>query len=219
MPELADALAARQGQAERGEVYSHMWALEQQVHATQQALSLAVNSARLNPWARCVRRLLIDYPDVLLALERLVRQVRRIAYTINEPELSWSELVQTQEWAPNYARLLQEIGSILASAAQYLRLPATSPQSPLPDREALCSGIEHARQQLYSWQGQMAQDVKQQGALPTLNTESLFIATGEANAGSGALLTDLPRMLNEVHDVIEMIALPALSEQMEEPAV
>src|SRR5690349_9223120 len=46
MPELADALAARQSEAARREVYSHMRALEQQVHTTQQALSLALESAR-----------------------------------------------------------------------------------------------------------------------------------------------------------------------------
>jgi hypothetical protein len=49
MPELANVLAARQGERERRDVYSHMQALEQQVHATQQALALALDSARLNP--------------------------------------------------------------------------------------------------------------------------------------------------------------------------
>jgi hypothetical protein len=162
---------------------------------------------------------LLDYPDVLLALDRLARQMRRIAYTINEPELPWSELVQAQEWAPNYAGLLTEIGTLLSSAAAYLRLPATSPESHLPDREALRGSIEHARQQLHSWQGQLAQDVKQSGTSQTLSAARPFIAAGVRLAVRGTLLTDLRRMLDEVHDVIEMLALSALSEQLQEQAV
>ncbi len=210
MPELANALVARQGETERREVYTHMRVLERQVHVTQLALSHALESTRLNPWTRSLQRLLIDYPDVLLTLDRLVRQMRRIAYTINEPEPSWSELVHKQEWASDYARLLGEIGSILSSAAAYLRLPATSPEGHLPDREALRSSIEHARHQLHIWQAQLAQDVQQQGASHTLNAESPIIAAGVRLAVRGAILTDLRRMLDEVHDVVEMIALPAL---------
>jgi uncharacterized membrane protein YgaE (UPF0421/DUF939 family) len=219
MPELANALAARLDEQARREVYSHMQALEQQVHATQEALSLALDSARLNPWARSARRLIIDYPDVLLTLDRLARQMRRIAYTLTEPEPSWPELVQKQEWAVNYARLLEELGSILLSAAAFLRLPATSVGSNLADREALRSRIEHARQQLQVWQGQLAQDVKQQGASQPLNADSPFIDAGVRLAVRGAILTDLRRMLDEVHDVVEMLSLPALGVQAEESAV
>ncbi|HEX6555013.1 MAG TPA: FUSC family protein, partial [Ktedonobacteraceae bacterium] len=129
IPRLAAALAVQLNEAESREIYTHIRNLEQQVGATEQAYSLGLDSARLNPWARRARRLLVDYPDVLLALDRLVRQMRRIAYTINEPEPSWSEIVQKQDWALDYARLLEEIGSILVSAAVYVRSPATTQSS------------------------------------------------------------------------------------------
>ena len=109
MPELANVLTARQGERARRDVYTHMRALEQQVHATQQALSLALESARLNPWAHHARRSIIDYPDVLLTLDRLARQMRRIAYTIYEAKPSWPELVQKQKWAANLCELARGV--------------------------------------------------------------------------------------------------------------
>ena len=208
MPELADALAARLDERTRREVYRHMQSLEQQVHATQEALSLALDSTRLNPWARAARRLIIDYPDVLLTLDRLVRQMRRIAYTITEPEPSWTELVQKQEWPARYASVLEEVGNILFSAAASLRSPAPSAAS---NRvcEDLRSCIEQTRQQLSIWQEQLVYEVKQQGASQPLNTDGALMAAGVRLAVRGAILTDLRRMLDEVHDVIGMLSLPA----------
>lgn len=215
MPELANALATGSDEKESREVYSHMLALEQQVHTTQQSLSHAFDSARLNPWARSAHRSIIDYPDVLRTLDRIARQMRRIAYTINESEPSWSELVQKQVWASMYADLLEEIGSILSAAASFLLLPASSVESNPADREALRSRIEHAQQPLQVWQGQLAQDVRQQGTSQALNADNLLIAVGVRLAVRGTILTDLGRMLDEVNDVIEMLSRPVLRTQIE----
>lgn len=122
-------MAARLSEPENREVYAHMRKLEQRVRATEQALSLGFDSVRLNPWARRARDLLVAYPDVLLALDQLVQQMRRIAYTINESAPSWSEMVQKQEWALGYAQLIEEIGSILASTAGYIHSPALTQSS------------------------------------------------------------------------------------------
>ena len=214
IPKLADALAVHLSEAESREIYTHIRKLEQRVRATEQAYSLGVDSARLNPWARRARRLLIDYPDVLMALDRLVRQMRRIAYTINEPEPSWSEIVQKQVWAFDYARLLEEIGSILLSAAGYVRSHAATQSSDLPNTEALSTRMEHAQQQLRIWQAQLAQDAKQIESC-TENADRPSISTGYRIAIRGAILTDLRRMLDEVHDVVEMTSHPSLSEQVE----
>ncbi len=214
VPKLADALAVHLSEAESREIYTHIRKLEQRVRATEQAYSLGLDSARLNPWARRARRLLLDYPDVLLALDRLVRQMRRIAYTINEPEPSWSEIVQKQVWAFDYARLLEEIGSILLSAAGYVRSHATTQSSDLPNTEALSTRMEHAQQQLRIWQAQLAQDAKQIESC-TENADRPSISTGYRIAIRGAILTDLRRMLDEVHDVVEMTSYPSLSEQVE----
>ena len=109
-------MAARLSEPENREVYAHMRKLEQRVRATEQALSLGFDSARLNPWARRARDL-------------LVRQMRRIAYIINESAPSWSEMVQKQEWALGYAQLIEEIGSILASTVGYIRSPTMTQSS------------------------------------------------------------------------------------------
>lgn len=214
MPELANVLAARQGERERREAYNHMQALEQQVHATQQALSLALDSARLNPWARSARRLIIDYPAVLLTLDRLARQMRRIAYTIYEPEPSWTELAQKQEWATSYASLLEKLGNILLLATTSLRSHTTSTENHRTDKDLhihtdkdLHIHIEQLRQQLYLWQGQLAQDVRRQSASQSLNVDGSFVTDGIRLAVRGAILTDLRRMLDEVRDVIDMLSL------------
>ena len=211
IPRLAAALAGQLSEAESREIYTHIRQLEQRVRATEQAYSLGIDSARLNPWARRARRLLVDYPDMLLALDRLVRQMRRIAYTINEPDPSWSEIVQQQEWALDYARLLEEIGSILVSAVGYIRLPTTPQSSDLPSREALRTRIEHAQQQLRTWQAQLAQDAQQIPSY-TENPDSPSISAGYRLAIRGAILTDLRRMLDEVHDIFEMTSHPSLSD-------
>jgi hypothetical protein len=152
---------------------------------------------------------------MLLALDRIVRQMRRIAYTINEPEPSWSEIVQKQDWALDYARLLEEIGSILVTAAGYLRSPATTKSSDLPNRETLSASLEHAQQQLRTCQAQLAQDAKQIEA-QTENADNPSISTGNRLAIRGAILTDLRRMLDEVQDVVEMTSHSSLSQQVEE---
>jgi len=214
IPRLAAALAGHLSEAESREIYTDIRKLEQRVRATEQAYSLGIDSARLNPWARRARRLLVDYPDMLLALDRLVRQMRRIAYTINEPDPSGSEIAQQQEWALDYARLLEEIGSILVSAVGYIRSPTTTQSSGLPSREALSTRIEHAQQQLRTWQAQLAQDAQQ---IPshTENAGSPSISAGYRLAIRGAILTDLRRMLDEVHDIFEMTSHPSLNEQVE----
>jgi uncharacterized membrane protein YgaE (UPF0421/DUF939 family) len=214
IPKLADALAIHLNEAESREIYTQIRKLEQRVHATEQAYSLGIDSARLNPWAHRARRLLIDYPDVLLALDRVVRQMRRIAYTLNEPEPSWAEIVQKQDWALDYAHLLNEIGSILVSAVGFIRSPATTQSNGIPDREELSISMEQAQQQLRIWQEQLAQDAKQIESQDD-KADSPSVSMGQRIAIRGAILTDLRRMLDEVYDVVAMVSHPSLSEQVE----
>ena len=215
IPRLAAALAVQLSAAESRQVYTSLRELEQQVHATEQAYSLGVDSTRLNPWARRARRLLVDYPAMLQALDRLVRQMRRIAYTITEPEPAWSELAQKQDWALAYAGLLEEMGSALRSLVAYIHSSATSQSNDLPNRENLRTQVEHAQQQLHSWQEQLAQDTKQIEA-QTVNAESPSISIGHRLAIRGAILTDLRRMLDEVHELVALTSHPSLKEQGEE---
>src|SRR5207244_12485778 len=119
---------------ESRQVYTSLRELEQYVHATEQAYSLGVDSTRLNPWARRARRLLVDYPDMLQALDRFVRQMRRIAYTINEPEPAWSELAKKQDWALDYARFLEEMERTLRSIVAYIHWSPTPQSNDVPER-------------------------------------------------------------------------------------
>jgi uncharacterized membrane protein YgaE (UPF0421/DUF939 family) len=210
IPRLAAALAVQMSGAESREVYTSIREVEQQVSATEQAYSLGVDSTRLNPLARSARSLLVDYPDMLQALDRLVRQMRRIAYTINEPETAWSELAQKQEWARDYARLLEEMGSTLRSMAASIHSSATPQSNDLPERENLRTQVELAQQQLCSWQEQLAQDVKaKEIEAHTVNAgSSPSISIGSRIAIRGAILTDLRRMLDEVHDMVAMTSHP-----------
>jgi uncharacterized membrane protein YgaE (UPF0421/DUF939 family) len=201
LPALADALAVRISDAENRALYTRIRELEQHVQSTAQALSLGFDSARLNPWAHRASRLLIAYPDLLLALDRLTRQMRRISYTLNEPAPSWSEIAQQQGWARDYAHLLAEIGSILAAVAQYLRSPATHQSSNLPSSATLSTRVKQAQQQLSLWQAQLAQDA-QHSKPPTEHVDHPSIDPGYRLAIRGAILTDLRRMLDEVHDVV-----------------
>lgn len=199
IPNLADALAGHLSEAEIREIYPSMRNLEQQVRTAEQAYALGMDSTRLNLWAYRARRLLVDYPEMLLALDRLVRQMRRIAYTLNEPELAWSELAQKQAWALDYAWLLKEIGTILAELAKDISSPAQLPRNELLTRETLRSRLEDAQQHLLSWQMQLEQDAKPIEP----QAESLSISAGSLLALRGAILTDLRHMLDEVLDLIE----------------
>jgi uncharacterized membrane protein YgaE (UPF0421/DUF939 family) len=210
IPRLAAALASRLSEAESREVYTSIRALEQRVSATEQAYSLGIDSAHLNPWASRARRLLVDYPEMLLALARLVRQMRRIAYTINEPEPTWSEVVEKQEWVLNYASLLEEMESVLLAIAVYIRSSTTTQSNDLPDREVVGTRMEHAQQQLHACQAQLAKDAVQIGTSPK-NTDSLSISEGYGLAIRGTVLTDLRHMLDEVREVVEMTSRSALA--------
>jgi uncharacterized membrane protein YgaE (UPF0421/DUF939 family) len=212
MPRLSKALTGRLNEAERRDVYTSIRALEQRVSATEQAYSLGVDSARLNLWARQARRLLVDYPDVLLALARLVRQMRRIAYIVNEPEPSWSEVVQKQGWALNYASLLEEIERVLLAVTMYIRSSTTTQSSDLPDKQVISTQMEHAQQQLHACQAQLARDAVQSDA-STKDTGSLSMNAGYSLTVRGTILTDLRHMLDEVRDVVEMTAHATLAQQ------
>ena len=74
--------------------------------------------------------------------------------------------------------------------------------------------MEHAQQQLRIWQAQLAEDAKQI-ASHTKNADSSSISGDYRIAIRGAILTDLRRMLDEVHDVVEMTSHPSRSEQVE----
>lgn len=204
IPRLADALAGRLSEGETRATYTAIRALEQRVRATEQAYTLGVDSARLSPWAFRARQMLEDYPDVLLALDRLARQMRRIAFTINEPEASWSEIVRSQAWADDYARALREVGEILVTTAESMRASSVSHNahhSVQPAAPTMLARIEDAQRQFGAWQAQLARDALPPDASATTSGRVLMLR--------GAILTDLRRMLDEAQDIVELAAYPA----------
>ncbi len=200
IPRLADALVGHLSEANTQETYLTIRALEQRVRATEQAYTLGVDSARLSPWAFRARQMLEDYPDVLLALDRLARQMRRIAFTINEPELSWREIVRSQAWADDYARVLREVGEILVTTAKSMRASSASHNNAQPAAPTLLARIEDTLRQFGAWQAQLARD-----ALPP---DASAATSGRVLMLRGAILTDLRRMLEEAQDIVELAARP-----------
>src|SRR5258708_8305102 len=91
----------------------------------------------------------------------------------------------------------------LIPAGEKARSPATTQGTQLPTRQSLSARMEHAQQQLRAWQAQLALDAKQIES-DRENAESPPISAGARMAVRGAILTDLRRMLDEVHDVVEM---------------
>jgi uncharacterized membrane protein YgaE (UPF0421/DUF939 family) len=198
IPRLADALAGHLSEADTRETYTTIRALEQRVRATEQAYTLGVDSARLNPWAMRARQMLEDYPDVLLALDRLARQMRRIAFTLNEPEASWGEIVRSQAWADDYARVLREVGEILVTTAESMR---ASPQNNAqPAASAMLARIEDTQRQFGVWQADLARDALPPDASATTSGRVLMLR--------GTILTDLRRMIEEAQDIVELAARP-----------
>jgi len=200
IPRLADALAGRLSETDTQQTYPTIRALEQRVRATEQAYTLGVDSARLSPWAFRARQMLEDYPDVLLALDRLARQMRRIAFTINEPEASWREIAGSQEWAGDYARVLREIGETLATTAESMRAPTDTSPGAQPTAITASERIGEARQRFSAWQAQLARDARSPDTSATSSGRALMLR--------GAILTDLRRMLEEAQDIVELAARP-----------
>src|SRR6185437_8326588 len=129
---------------------------------------------RLSPWAFRARQMLEDYPDVLLALDRLARQMRRIAFTINEPEASWREIAGSQEWAGDYARVLREIGETLATTAESMRAPTETSPGAQPAAATASAPLREARQRFSAWQAQLARDARSPDASATSSGRALM---------------------------------------------
>jgi len=126
MISLADAVAGSKDENGNHAIYERMQALEQQVQVAQQTLSLGFDSLRLNPWARGACSQLAEYPDMLTAINRIVRQLRRISYTINDSLVPWHSIVDGQEWAQFDAHLLRTASDTLAWIAHYLSTISTT---------------------------------------------------------------------------------------------
>jgi uncharacterized membrane protein YgaE (UPF0421/DUF939 family) len=209
IPRLATSLAAQLSTAESREVYISIRELEQQVHVTEEAYSLGVDSTRLNPypWARRARCLLIDYPNILQTLERFVRQMRRIAYTITEPESAWLEFAQKQNWILAYVKLIEEMGDTLRLIVAYISSSDRFESYDFPGRENLWAQLKNGQQQLRSWREQLMQDTKQIEA-QTADTKIPPASMSYPLAIHGAILIDLRRMLDEVLEIIALIYIP-----------
>ncbi|GLV60884.1 hypothetical protein KDH_77030 [Dictyobacter sp. S3.2.2.5] len=195
LPTLADALAGRLSADEIRDIYPSMRKGEQWVRAAEQAYTLGVDSTRLNPWAHRARGLLVDYPDMLLALDRMTRQMRRIGYILATSEPAWSELAPQQSWAFDYASLLRDIGVLLTDLSTDL----SSSNDESLKLDDLRARLEDAQWRLQNWQAQLERDA-QSGEVPA---EGQRLSTGSMLVMRGAILTDLRHMLAEVHDLID----------------
>jgi uncharacterized membrane protein YgaE (UPF0421/DUF939 family) len=194
--ELAGGVGGRLSQDEVNAIYTHMRRLERRVDSARQAYSLGVDSARLNPWAVRSRVMLETYPHLLAALDRMVRQMRRIAYTIAEPELQWPEMVAYQQWPHDYADVLNNMGSVLDSTSAAVRAPAKRRPS---DQVDLVTDMDRVARRIESCQAQLAQEP----ASSSSGSAIAEISSGNRRAARGSVLTDLRRMLGGVRDAVK----------------
>ncbi len=188
-----------------------MLSLEGQVRATEQTLSLGFDNTRLNPWAYRVRSQITDYPDILLALNRITRQLRRIAYTINDPSISWG--MQTNEWLlwlQKDAQLLRTISHLLSLTADYMPLLHT-PDVVVDDRKEqkkkeILAMLRTAQQQLSLNEEEFAlARANDQRANDDARVEGVTEPKYHHVTAQGSMLTDMRRILDELGDVLTLL--------------
>ncbi len=209
---LADTITGGMNGNGNHAIYERMQELEQQVDATEQALSLGFDSLRLNPWARSVRSQIADYPEVLTAINRIVRQLRRIAYTVNDVPVPWRVIVHEQEWAQVDAQLLRSISGILAWIAHSLSTFSTTTSAQdnnavhanLERKEQVRATLDTAFQQLISCEeallhNEIADD------LVSMQGEDSPLSKGHILSLRGAILTDLRRILQELSEILAVL--------------
>ncbi len=213
-PSLADAVAGQLGEVDSRATYTRMQALEQKVHATEQALSLGFDSARFNPWALRARSQLVDYSEVLLALNKITRQMRRLAYTVNEPFIPWRTVVHEQDWAQKQAQLLRTIGEILELTADYMLTSLTGRDVQENDdvrdanggkKESIMATLDIAQQQLYASEELLLLPGSVDD-LPVENGGHNRFSEGYRLSLRGAILTDLRRIMNELREVLTLLS-------------
>jgi uncharacterized membrane protein YgaE (UPF0421/DUF939 family) len=210
MASLADAVAGGKDKSSNQAVYEHMLALEQQVQVTQQTLSLGFDSLRLNPWARGVRSQLADYPDMLTAINRIVRQLRRISYTINDSLVPWHSVVDGQEWAQFDALLLRTASDTLAWIARYLSTVSTKTNTLASDatneqKEQVRGILDDAYEQLIIHEDALLLHTGKTRELVSVQEESNPPGKGYRLSLRGTLLTDLRRILQELNEILDLL--------------
>jgi uncharacterized membrane protein YgaE (UPF0421/DUF939 family) len=209
---LADVLVGKRDEQRQQDIYTRMLSLEGQVRATEQTLSLGFDNTRLNPWAYRVRSQITDYPDILLALNRITRQLRRIAYTINDPSILWDSV--TNEWLlwlKEDAQLLRDISQLLSLTADYMPLLHTPVAADtVEDREQkkkeMLALVDTAQQQLLLNEEQFAlSKANDQRANDDARVKSVTEPRYHHVTAQGSMLTDIRRILDELRDVLTLL--------------
>jgi uncharacterized membrane protein YgaE (UPF0421/DUF939 family) len=210
---LSDAVAGSNDENGNRAIYERMLALEQQVQVAQQTLSLGFDSLRLNPWARSARSLLADYPDMLTAINRVVRQLRRISYTINDSLVPWHSIVDGQEWAQFDAHLLRSASDTLAWIAHYLSTSSTTLNIQENDttnmqKEQIRATLDDAYEQLIAHEDALLHHTGKTRELVAAQGENPPPGKGYRLSLRGTLLTDLRRILQELNEVLDLLPSP-----------
>lgn len=209
---LADVLTGKLGEQSRRDIYTRMLSLEEKVHATEQTLSLGFDNTRFNPWAYRVRAQMTDYPDILLALNRITRQLRRMAYTLNDPSIEWDMLTsEWLVWLQKDAKLLRTISHLLSLTADYMPLlhrpdvAAVDERKEQKKKEILVM-LHTAQKQLSLNEEEFALSrAKDQRANDDARVEGVTEPRYHHVAAQGSMLTDMRRILDEMGDVLTLL--------------
>jgi hypothetical protein len=151
---------------------------------------------------------------MLTAINRIVRQLRRIAYTVNDSLIPWPTLVHEQEWAKVDAQLLRTASGILAWIAQDLFTLSTTVSAQESDalnvnyerKEQVIATLDAAHEQLITSEDSLRQ-AQSTRDLPPLQGEHSSPGNGYHLSLRGTILTDLRRILQELSEILALLPL------------
>ncbi|GHO46802.1 FUSC family protein [Ktedonospora formicarum] len=208
LPTLADTVAGSVASSRQLAIYEHMHAVERKVRASERDLALGRENLRFNPWGRSLQGIVEGQPHMLEMLEKLTRQMERIAWTVSETGNSWEEMCTFYAWAKRYAELLRIMGEMLdfvGKRVQQVSLTTSGMNYKLEihDENRVLAQLEQAQKRLTEEEAALLKDreetsVKQQ-AKPESTHPSYRVVV------RSSLLLDLGRMLDDLEEMITTV--------------
>ncbi len=192
MNQVAKAIESKDVEKNK-EVYAGVRKLEKDLKNTEQKLILALDSTHLSPWSLNAKELIDNYPEKLLTVDKIVRKLRRIAYTVSEAKPNWGEMSNKQKWVTEYAVVLKELATIVTTFSKNVRAKTDAEET----KQSSVS-LEKITKRIMIYQKTLIGDTQ---AFETKRPTSSAMFTNQLVI-RGALLTDFERLNNNIEELI-----------------
>ncbi|GHO61819.1 hypothetical protein KSC_007110 [Ktedonobacter sp. SOSP1-52] len=208
LPTLADTVGGTVACSRQAAIYEHMHAVERKVRCSERELALGKENLRLNPWGRALQDVTESQPYLLEALEKVTRQMERIAWTVQETGQAWNELSSLHCWARRYAEILRIMGEMLEFVAERVYVITQQAQSQNATWEYPHHSEEEAFAQLAQTQERLKEEEdalleeKEELLIPARNIPQATTRASYRAVVRSSLLMDLRRMLDELEDML-----------------